>query len=41
MEITWRDFSGEREGRKTGEKVQGRRSIISRYKIDVERSKMV
>ena len=27
------EFSGEWEGRKSGEKVQGRRSIISRHKI--------
>ena len=37
MDITWRDFSGEAEGRNRGEKVQGRRSIISRHKIDGER----
>ena len=41
MDITWKVFSGEGEGRKSGEKVQGRRSIISRHKIDRERSKMV
>ena len=33
-DITWWDFSGEGEGRNRGEKVQGRRSIISRHKID-------
>ena len=36
MEITWRDFSGEGEGRMGG-KVQGIRSIISRHNIDGER----
>ena len=41
MDITWRDFSGEGEGRNRGEKVQGGRSIIGRHKIDGERSKMV
>ena len=41
MDITWKDFSGEGEGRNGGQKVQGRRSIISRHKIDRERSKMV
>ena len=34
MDITWRDFSGEREWRNREEKVQGRRSINGRYKID-------
>ena len=34
-------FSGEGEGRNSREKVPGRRSIIGRHKIDVERSKMV
>ena len=38
MGITWRDFSGEGEGRNSGETVQGRRSII-RHKIDGERLK--
>ena len=37
MEITWRDFSGEGEGRNKGGKVQGRRSIISRHKIHGEK----
>ena len=37
MDITWRDFSGEGDGRIRVEKVQGRRSIISRHKIDGER----
>ena len=41
MDITRREFSGEGEGRKSREKVQGRRSIIGRHKIDGERSKMV
>ena len=41
MNITWRDFSGKREGRNRGENVHGRRSIIGRHKIDGERSKMV
>ena len=36
MGITWRDFSEEWEGRNGGE-VQGRRSTISRHKIDRER----
>ena len=40
MGITFRDFSGEGEGKNSREKVQGRRSIISRHKID-EREKMV
>ena len=33
MEITWRVISREREG-EDGEKEQGIRSIIGRYKID-------
>ena len=41
MEITWRVFSGEWEGRNRGGKVQGIRSIIGRHKMDGERSKMV
>ena len=41
MEITWRVFSGEVEGRNRREKVQGRRNIIGRHKIDGEISKMV
>ena len=32
---------GEGKGRNRREKVQGRRSIISRHKIDRERSRMV
>ena len=36
MDITWRDFTGEWEGRNRGEKVQGRSSIISRQKIQGE-----
>ena len=39
MDITWRDFSREGEGRNREGKVQGRSSIISRHKIDRERSK--
>ena len=35
--ITWRDFSGEEEGRNEGGKAQGRSSIMSRHKIDGER----
>ena len=35
--ITWRDFSGEGEGRNRGKKVQGRRSMVSRHKVDGER----
>ena len=34
MDITQRDFSGVGEGRYRGENVQGRKSIISRHKID-------
>ena len=43
MHITWRVFSGEGqgEGRNTGEKIQGIRSITGRHKIDGEGSKMV
>ena len=41
MDITWRVFSGEGEGRNKGEKVQERRSKIGRHKIERERSKMV
>ena len=40
MDITWKVFSGEGEG-KNGREVQGIRSIIGRHKIDGERSKMV
>ena len=40
MDITRRDFSGEGKGG-IGGKVQGRRSIIGRHKIDGEREKMV
>ena len=36
-EITWRVISGEGEGRNSRGNVQGRRSIISRCKIDGER----
>ena len=42
MEITWRVFSGEGEGKNGGrEKVQEIRSIIGRHKIDRERLRMV
>ena len=41
MDITWRDFSGEGEGRNSGGKVQGRRNMVSRHKVVGERSKMV
>ena len=41
MDITQREFSGEGEGRNRGEKVQGRRSIISRHNIDKERLRVV
>ena len=41
MDITQREFSGKAEGRNRGGKVQGRRSIISRHKIDRERCEMV
>ena len=40
MDITWRDFSGEGEGR-NGEKVQGIRSITGRHKIDKRRLRIV
>ena len=40
MDITWRDFSGEGEGRNGGGEVQGGRSIIGRHKIDEEISKV-
>ena len=39
MDITWRVFRGEGEGRMGG-KVQGIRSIIGRHKIDEERLKI-
>ena len=38
MEITWRVFSGEGEGKNREGKVQGIRSIIGRHKIDGERT---
>ena len=41
MDITWRVFSGDEEGRNSGGKVQGIRSIIGRHKIDRERPKMI
>ena len=41
MEITWRDISGEGEGGREGEKVQGIRIIIGRYKIDRGRLRIV
>ena len=41
MEITWRVFSGEEEGKNRGEKIQGRKSTIGRHKIDRERSRMI
>ena len=34
MDFTWWVFSGEGEGRNGEGKVQGRRSIIGRHKID-------
>ena len=37
MGITQRDFSGEWDGRNRGEKVQGRRSMVSRHMVDEER----
>ena len=40
MQITWKVISVEGEAG-VGEKVQGRRSIIGRHKIEGERSKMV
>ena len=41
MEITWRVISGEGGEEKMGEKVQGIRSIIGRYKIDTGRLRIV
>ena len=40
MEITWRVISGEAGGR-MGEKVQGIRSINSRYKVDRGRLRII
>ena len=40
MDITWRVFSGEVEGRNGG-KIQGIRRTIGRDKIDGERLRMV
>ena len=37
MDTTWRVFSGEEGRRNRGEKVQGRRSINTSYKIDSRR----
>ena len=39
MGITFRDFSGEGEGRYRGENVQGRRSMVSMHNVDRERLK--
>ena len=41
VDITWRVFSGEGEGKNSGGKVQGIRSKIGRHKIDGERLRMV
>ena len=41
MDITWRVFRGEGEGKNRRNKVQGIRSIIGRHKIEREKSKMV
>ena len=41
MEITWRAFSGQGEGRNREEKVPGIRSIIGRHKIDRGRLRIV
>ena len=41
MDITWKDFSGDWEGRNKGGKVRGRRSKTGRHKIDGEQSKMI
>ena len=41
MDTTWRVFSGEEGRRNRGEKVQGRRSITGRHKIDGEGLKMI
>ena len=40
MDITWRVLSGEGEGR-MGEKVQGIRNFIGRYKIEKGRLRIV
>ena len=40
MEIIWRVITGERGGR-MGEKVEGMRSIIGRYKLDRGRLRTV
>ena len=42
MEITWKVISsGGQSGERMGEKIQGIRSIIDRYKIDRGRLKIV
>ena len=41
MEITWRVISREGVGGRMGEKVQGIRIIIGRYKIDRGRLRIV
>ena len=41
MEITWRVFSREGEGKNWGGKVQGIRSIVSRHKMDRGRLRIV
>ena len=41
MEITWRVFSGEGEGKNMGRKVQGIRSTNGRYKTDRGRVRIV
>ena len=41
MEITWRVFRGEEEGKNRWEKVQGVRSITGGHKIDRGRLKIV
>ena len=41
MDIIWRVFRGEEEGRNRGQKVQGIRSINGRYKMDKGRLRIV
>ena len=41
MEITWRVISGEEVGGRMGEKVQGIRSIMGKYKIHRGRLRIV
>ena len=41
MEITWRGYQRGGGGQRIGEKVQGKRSIYGRYKIDRGRLRIV